>query len=440
MEEHRDTGKGGLVGWVLCKLANPTNPVIDRMPFPSLHHASVLALILAGPLQPAAAQTLEEARDGAAQPMDVRASLDLLVRTLEAQENPEVQARLMQGMLRGLAGQRDVPAPERWTALSGRLGASRSEEVRRMSHQLSQLFGDEDATRKALTTLSDRTADLGARKAALASLIAQRAPEVAALLEPLLAKEALRLEAIRAYSAIDVEEAPTLLLALYPEASPEHQRAILETLATRKHYAEALFEAMQAGRVHRNAVPAYVARSLSTILGDRFTKAYGSTSLPEKKEARIAAYKKLLTPEALAKADASQGRAVFQKTCSVCHLMFGEGETVGPDLTGSNRADLDYILLNILDPSGDIPDAYKLVAVTTRSNRMVAGTIGEEDDQKVVLNMQGQRVTILKNDIKSRLTSDYSMMPDGLLDTLKQEEILDLIKYLQTPQQVDLPR
>ena len=75
------------------------------------------------------------------------------------------------------------------------------------------------------------------------------------------------------------------------------------------------------------------------------------------KEAQIAKYKKLLTPGFVAKADASRGREVYNRTCLSCHIMFGEGGKVGPDLTGSNRGDLDYLLLNILDPSGDIPDA-----------------------------------------------------------------------------------
>src|SRR5207245_2739422 len=72
----------------------------------------------------------------------------------------------------------------------------------------------------------------------------------------------------------------------------------------------------------------------------------------------IARYKKLLTPELLKTGDASAGRALFAKTCMQCHTLYGEGGKVGPDLTGSNRQDLDYLLVNIVDPSAVIAKDY----------------------------------------------------------------------------------
>ena len=123
-----------------------------------------------------------------------------------------------------------------------------------------------------------------------------------------------------------------------------------------------------------------------------------------------------------------------------CHKMYGEGGIVGPDLTGSNRADLNYLLLNIIDPSGDIPDAYKMVTVTTKNGQILAGSVTEEDDQRLVLSMVGQKTTVAKSDIKSRETSDVSMMPEGLLKTLTPDEVLNLFKYMQTKEQVALPK
>jgi len=403
-------------------------------------HLCHILLFLACGISTAAAQSLEDARKNATQPMDIQASLNLLVRALETQADPAIRERLLKGMLQGLDGRRNVPPPDGWTALSQVLDTSDSESVRKLTGQLRQIFGDEDATQLALATLTRRSAPLPARRTALASLVTQRRPELAAILPELLRQESIRLEAIRALSAIEVREAPALLLGLYPEASADHQRAIIETLSTRRDYAEALFAAMQDGRVERNAVPAYVSRSLATMLGERYTTAYGSGTLTGGKEAQMARYKKLLTPAALAKADASRGRTVYQRTCQVCHLMFGEGGKVGPDLTGSNRADLDYILLNILNPSGDIPDAYRLNIVTTRTGQVVSGIIVAEDAGKIVLNVFGQAVTVLKTDIAKRERPEVSMMPDGLLTTLKDAEVLDLIKYLQSSHQVDLPR
>ena len=120
--------------------------------------------------------------------------------------------------------------------------------------------------------------------------------------------------------------------------------------------------------------------------------------------------------------------------------MYDEGGIIGPELTGSNRGDLNYLLLNILDPSGDIPDAYKMVIITTKDGQVLTGTVTAEDDQKVTVSMVGQETTVAKGDIAGRETSPVSMMPEGLLQSLKDQEILDLIKYFQSKQQVDLPK
>ena len=69
---------------------------------------------------------------------------------------------------------------------------------------------------------------------------------------------------------------------------------------------------------------------------------------------------------------------------------------IGPELTGSNRADPDYILLNMLDPSYDVPEGYRLVTVTAKDGRVYAGNVKEEDGTRLVLNMVGQTSVIAK--------------------------------------------
>ena len=113
--------------------------------------------------------------------------------------------------------------------------------------------------------------------------------------------------------------------------------------------------------------------------------------------------------------------------------MYGEGGEIGPDITGSNRADLDYILDNILDPSAEIPEGYRIVIVTTRDGRTYSGNLASETDSQLTLRVVGSEpVTIDKADIQSRESPKVSLMPDGLLGTLKDEEVIDLIRYLRT--------
>lgn len=382
---------------------------------------------------------LDDVRRGNVQQMDRRVSLEMLADLLVDTPDAARRASLLRGMLLGLEGQREVAPPKAWKSLGPELAASQSPELKNLGRQLGQVFGDEKATREALATLEDGKAILEDRQKALASLLTQQRKELLPLLEALLSEEALRIAAIRGYATFDDPRAASLLLDRYEAMDDEARRAIVETLATRKRYAEALFAAVKAERIPREAVPAYVARSLDSVLQGRFSAAFGERKLAGDKETLIAKYKELATPEALAEADAAQGRLIYQRTCLACHQMYGEGGIVGPDLTGSNRADLNYLLLNILDPSGDIPDAYRMVMITTKNGQLMTGSVTEEDDQRVVLSMIGQQSVVAKSDIAKRETAPVSMMPEGLLQTLKPEEVLDLFKYMQTKRQVDLP-
>jgi len=343
-------------------------------------------------------------------------------------------------MLSGLAGRRNVPAPDAWSQVAAKLARSDDENVRELAWQLSQIFGDEAAAGRALATVQDRSAPHDTRRRALNSLLTQRHNGVSALLEPLLDEPELRLDAIRGFAAIENAKAPEILLKRYEAWPPEQRKAIIETLAARNRYAETLLNAIKSNVIPRKHVPAHVARSLSFILGDRFVEVFGDVrQLAEDRVKLMAKYKKMLSPEALADADAAKGRVIFKKTCASCHLLYGKGGKVGPDLTGSNRANLDYILLNSVDPSYDVPEGYKMVIIETVDGRVLNGVIDEENSQRVILKTaEKPKVVVLKSDIDYRQVSSKSIMPDGQLDQMKPPEVRNLIKYLQTTEQVEI--
>ena len=372
--------------------------------------------------------------------IDESESLALLVETLQATSDPGVQSALLKGMLRGLEGRRNVPAPNEWSELSAKLSRSGNASVRDLSTQLSQIFGDRAAVQRILAILKDSAAEAGVRRTALRSLLTQQNREASAFLESLLDEPALALDAVRGYAMVENATAPTVLLSRYEKMNPDLKRAVVETLATRKSYAQKLLTAVQQKRVTRDEIPAHVARSLNSLLGQQFVKVFGKVRpVAQNREKLIAKYRKLLTPARIADADASRGRALFKKTCASCHLLYGDGAKIGPDLTGSNRANLDYILLNSVDPSFDVPASYKMVSIVTVKGRVLNGVIAEEDATRVVLKTVEQpRVVILKEDIDIRKISPRSMMPEGQLDKMKQQELADLIKYLRTTEQVEM--
>lgn len=374
--------------------------------------------------------------------IDETDSLAVLVETLASSDDPNTQAALLKGMLSGLEGRRSVAAPQGWTQLSDKLAASEHDAVRRRVSALSQIFGDDAAVSRALARVKDSTIDVGQRRSALSSLLKQQNRDASNLLKSLIDEPAMTLEAIRGYAFVENAEGPTVLLSKYPQLEFQQKRAVIETLASRRAYAEALLKALKREHVPRDDVPTQVARSLKEMLGKPFVDVYGTVrAVAEERAQLLAKYKEMCNPSAVAAANASRGRAVFQKTCAACHTLYGEGGKVGPDLTGSNRANLDYILLNSVDPSCDVPDAYKTVTVLTEDGRMVNGVLAEEDGTRIVLRTAEQpRVVIAKEDIELRKISPKSMMPDGQLDQMKKQEVIDLIKYLRTTEQVELAK
>ncbi len=368
-------------------------------------------------------------------------SFQLVVTAVGSTTDTSVQAALLKGMLLGLEGRRSVRAPEGWSTLSNTLACSTSASVRQHALALSQIFGDTVAVASALECVQDSSVAAAQRCSTLSLLLGQQNQEASQLLKVLIDEPALTLSAIRGYAVVRNDEAPAVLISRYSKLNAQQQRAVVETLASRKAYAEALLEALKMNQIQPSAVPVQVARSLKNLLGKKFTDVYGALPVVgAEREHLIKKYKKLCKPSAVAAADASRGRAVFQKTCAACHVLYGEGGKVGPELTGANRANLDYILLNSVYPSLDVPHAYRTVSVLTVDGRVVNGVLAEEDGTKIVLRTPEQpRVVIAKEDIDFRKISPQSMMPDGQLDAMKPQEVIDLVKYLRTTEQVELP-
>jgi putative heme-binding domain-containing protein len=371
--------------------------------------------------------------------LDEPATLALLVKTIRQSDDNATRTALIKGMLRGLEGRRNVGVPEGWSQLTKELEQSDHDSLLDATNRLSQIFGDRAASERALAILGDNDSPIEQRRAALGSLVAQQYDALADQLDELLEAPELRVDVIRAYGVIAKPDAPKKLLARYSSESPDVQRAIIETLATRKAYANELVDGIKDQTVPKNHIPSYVARSLGDILGKRFTDVFGEIpELQKNTSETIAKYKRLLSDETLARADAGRGRNVFQKTCGACHQMYGDGGKIGPDLTGSNRANLDYFLLNSVAPSADVPEGYRTQLIQTVDGRVLTGVLAEENDRRIVLKTVDQpRVVIAKDDIEARKVSKKSMMPDGQLDQLPRKDLFDLVKYLRTKTQVE---
>src|SRR5262249_11057210 len=150
----------------------------------------------------------------------------------------------------------------------------------------------------------------------------------------------------------------------------------------------------------------------------------------KEREALTAKYKAILTAESLKKADVTKGRAVFAKNCASCHKLNGEGAAIGPELTGSQRNNLDYILENVIDPSAVVAREYTVTNLDLKNGRTVSGIIAEETERALTVQTPNERLIIAKSDIETRTPTNVSMMPEGLFDKLAEDELRDLVAYL----------
>ena len=129
-----------------------------------------------------------------------------------------------------------------------------------------------------------------------------------------------------------------------------------------------------------------------------------------------------------------------RRTVRPVHTLFGEGAKIGPDLTGSHGTNPEYVLSKVLDPNAVVARDYHVTLVTTKRGRSVTGLVKEEDDKTLSLQTPNELIRITKSDIEDRKTSPASLMPEGLLAMLGEDEVRDLFAYLAGANQVPLPK
>ena len=118
--------------------------------------------------------------------------------------------------------------------------------------------------------------------------------------------------------------------------------------------------------------------------------------------------------------------------------MYGYGDHTGLDLTGSSRNNLDFLLENIVDPSAVVNADFRMRVVVLNDGRTLNGVIVAKTDRTITLKSQTGTTTIDRNDIDDMQESKLSLMPEGLLESLPETQVRDLIAYLMYPSQVPL--
>ncbi|HEX3146756.1 MAG TPA: PVC-type heme-binding CxxCH protein [Gemmataceae bacterium] len=373
------------------------------------------------------------------------AYIDLMLAQAVGTSGPAVAHDLLQGIIDGLGGAREVKAPSEWETAGPELLASRDPRVRERAMVLAVTFGDEKAITEMKQSLGDLTADAEVRSTALRTLLRRGKPDLLPILRQLLDDKALRAEAIRGLAAFDDKETSALLLKAYPTLNDVEKEDAVQTLAARPAWALELLDAIEKGTVPRRDVSAFIARQMQGLkdkrVAERLDKVWGKIQPASAQRATLTTkYKGLLTDAALAKADLPRGRQMFVKNCASCHKLYDDGGDVGPALTGAQRSNLDYILENVLDPSAVVPNDYKVSIIQLQNGRLINGIVKAETEKSITVRTSNETIVVPKPDIESRTVSKLSMMPDGIFEKMTDDEVRDLVAYLRGREQVPLPK
>ena len=369
-------------------------------------------------------------------------AIALLVGKAGGAETAPLRLTYLRGLQDGLKGRREAPMPDDWPATYGRLVRDENAEVRGATLALAVLFGDQEAFKGMRNILISPNADLAARQDALAALRDARDKELPPVLHRLLDDKALRGPALRALAVFDDPKTPEAILTAFGSLTAEEKRDALNTLAARPAYGKALLDALAAKKVAANDVPADVVRQLRNLkdkeLDTRIGEVWGVFRTTPADRAKLITQLKNKINATAPPPDLALGRAVFAKTCQKCHTLYGVGGRVGPDITGSNRPNLDYLLENIIDPSAVIPNDYKATVLTLQDGRVITGIVRGETPVALTVVTANETLTVPLKDIDTRKVSDVSMMPEDQLKPMSDMEVRALIAYLRNPTQTPI--
>ena len=362
-----------------------------------------------------------------------RPDLTRCARLLALAPSPDHIKRLMAGFESAYAGRSlaGLP-PELVDALAKYSGQSLTIGLRQ---------GKPDALTEALHLLADERADRAKQLQLLQVLGEVRRPACVPVVLRIACESpdnALRSAALSALAGYDAPAIPARVLEAYPNMADDVLASAQNLLASRPGWAARFLAAIEARTIDPQTVPREVVEKLlvlgETGIADRVTRLFGPIRPATSAELR-AEVERLAAVVRAGSGIPKPGKAIFDRQCARCHTLFGKGGKVGPDLTTYRRDDLETMLLNMVNPSAEIREGFTTSIIATADGRVLSGVVTEQDKNVVVLRVDdGKERTIARDEIDAIKTSPKSIMPEGLLKALGDQDVRDLFAYLRSTQ------
>lgn len=360
---------------------------------------------------------------------------DLLTcaKLLELSPAKEYSAILMRGFEKAFQGRSVAGLPDALITAMARHGVG--------SVTVGLRRGDRQALAEALKTVASSESTVEQRRRLIQVLGEVRVSEALPVLMNLAAIEKnddLLQVVFAALQSFDTADLAPVILKRLPNLAAGARVTALTLLTSRSSYATDLVQAVETQRVPQELVSSEFARRLKTFAGaamlatiERLWPQSGqpTTAQMEKEIARLA--------DVLSEGhgDPYNGKRLYTAACAACHRLFNHGGDIGPDLTSFNRREANSLLLAIVNPSAEIREGYDNFNVETRDERALSGIIISQDERQVILRgFDGQNVILQRSEIATLQPAGRSLMPEGLLDNLDDQQVRDLFAYLRSSQ------
>jgi putative heme-binding domain-containing protein len=364
-----------------------------------------------------------------------RTDLLTCARLLESAPSAENRRALMVGFEEAFKGRALPPLPDPLLDALARSGLA--------SPHLRVRLREPEAIARALQVIADEQAKIEERLLCVQLFGEIKVPAAPpALLRLVVSAKSteLRKAALTALLLYDDHAIGEEIARLYPELPPEIQPAAQTLLTSRPAWSVAFLQLIAAGRMSASTVPpattALLREHEDQAVAELARKIFAPPLAAAKPQSR-AEIERMRQVLSAGSGDPYKGEAIFMQRCSACHTLFFKGGRIGPNLTEYQRDDLGTILVSIVDPSAEIREGYANQLVTTKDGRTLSGFLAGQDASVIVLRgLDGQDVSLARAEMREMKAAPASIMPEGLLAGLSDQELRDFFAYLRIPQPI----
>ncbi|MEZ6109188.1 MAG: c-type cytochrome [Pirellulaceae bacterium] len=297
------------------------------------------------------------------------------------------------------------------------------------------LFGDGRSEELLKQLALDGAIDVSVRAQAMESLGQTRSTEAIDFLVTRIVDRDTGAAAVEALRFADREDVPQAIITRWSSMRPEARVAALATLTARASSAQALLDAVRDGQVSADEVGPYEWRQIAALgsesLEQQVAELWPRAQLVFDDRLARSRLADRLTEDLLSTGDLARGGEVFRRVCANCHRLGGFGERIGPDLTGSQRDNLNYLIENIGAPSNEVATSFRTSLIELTDGQVIVGVIVKQLPDRIEVQTKDALRGIDARDIEIVQESGRSLMPDGLADSLNDQDLADLVKYLR---------